>query len=161
MAKSVNIGDIVAIEHTDKDFQHYDYFLLLVSKPCYQVISHAMQSCLNCDLQMDSIRTDDVGSDFIPGDWVLEGQYLKRTVESNHLRFTEEGKGSIAIAHSHAVRKVGVEATMTSTRSSPDCDSASSDDDDVIFTELGVNIYELTEAEHDRIVDAVVVHRRV
>ena len=50
---------------------------------------------------------------------------------------------------------------MTSTRSSPDCDSASSDDDDVIFTELGVNIYELTEAEHDRIVDAVVVHRRM
>ena len=39
----------------------------------------------------------------------------------------------------------------------------SSDDDNVIFTELGVhvNIYELTEAEHDRIEDAAVVHRRV
>ena len=56
---------------------------------------------------------------------------------------------------------MGVEATMTSTRSSPDCDSASSEDDDVIITELGVDMYVLTEVEHDRIVNAVVVHRRV
>lgn len=39
MAKSVNTGGVVAVEHTDKDFQDYDYFLLLASKPCYQVMN--------------------------------------------------------------------------------------------------------------------------
>lgn len=58
LAQQVQPGEVIAVEHSDRDLaEEYDYFLLQATKPGY-VVTEQM--------------TDDFGADFIPGDIVVE-----------------------------------------------------------------------------------------
>ena len=86
---------------------------------------------------------------------------MKGAVDSN--RFTEEAD-KVTITHVHAVRTVKVEMVMTNTRVAtqvPKCSESDDSDDDAPLTGLSVNVHELSEAGHGRILDAVAVHRRI
>lgn len=140
MAQMAVKGDVVAVEHTDREYQHYDYFLVLATKDCYQIT-------VAC--------TDDYGCDYVPGDWVVEGLYLKRTVDTHHLRFKKESSKT-AIAHAHSVRRVGVVMEVIDTRLLTEEIT-----DDLPTTELNTIVYQLTVDEHEKTVDAVATHRRI
>ena len=58
MAGGVEQGDVVAIEHSDRDLaDEYEYFLLLANGP-----GHVLEEAV----------TDDWGAQFVPGDTVVE-----------------------------------------------------------------------------------------
>lgn len=105
--------------------------------------------------------TDAYGADFLPGDVVVQGEYLTRTKEENHLQFRKDARrGKVAIAHAHSVRKVGVVMTAVERIHVPTATEDSEDDlDDIPMAQLRTELFELSTAEHDDICDAVMTHR--
>ena len=105
--------------------------------------------------QVEAPFTDGYGFDFIPGDVIGEGAWLKRSVRSNHLRYVQESN-TAATVHAHSVRMVNVPVQRVNMQECND-----SDDEDAPITELNKMVYILKDSTHENIVDAVVLNRRL